>query len=191
MSTPDKLKSVHGTYRMVDGAKVEFADAMDAWVPLAYELLLDTARTYNRWVTYLEVTERVQEVSGIRTRMLIGNWSGKLLERVAKLAVERGEPPLTALCVHQDGTIGAGYRRAPKSIAADPDADVDDLAAEHRLLCYQKYATDLPADGGSATLTPTVAEARTRRRATSAPPRPVCPIHFVELSATGLCGSCE
>lgn len=145
----------------------------------------------NGLTTYLELTEHVQASSGIRTRMLIGSWSGKLLERVAQLAADRGEPPITSLCVHQDGTIGTGYHRAPKSVLSAPDADVDDLAAEHRLLCYRKYASELPSDGGIATVTPTVAQARPRRRGVIATPRPVCGVHFIELSATGLCGLCD
>lgn len=181
----------HGTYRIDDGSKVEFADALAAWVPIAYVHLVETARHYNRWTTYLDLTEHVQEASGIRTRMLIGNWSGKLLEQVAQLAVDRGDVPITSLCVHQDGTIGAGYRRAPKSVTSDPDADVDDLAAAHRLLCYRKYAADLPADGGEAALTPKVAAARARRTPARPVSRPICPIHFVELSATGVCALCE
>lgn len=95
--------------------------------------------------------------------------------------------------VHQDGTIGIGYLRAPKAVAVDPDVDVDDLAAEHRLLCYQKYADDLPADGGTPTVTPRVAEARARRATSNRADAEakLCPIHFVELSTNGLCSFCD
>lgn len=185
------MSPAHGTFRVSDGAKVEFSDALEAWVPIAYDALVETARRYNGWTTYLELTERVQHVSGIRTRMLIGNWSGKLLERVAQLAANSGEVPLTSLCVHQDGTIGQGYLRAPKSIEVDRESDVDKLAAEHRLLCYQKYAVDLPPDGGVAALTPKVAEARARRVAKERRPAKLCPDHFIELSATGECSMCD
>jgi hypothetical protein len=179
-----------GTFRLSDGSNVEFAQALELWMPLAYDALIETAPRYNRWTTYLQLTEHVQQVSGVRTRMLIGNWSGKLLERVAKLAADRGDVPLTSLCVHQDGTIGVGYMRAPKSVAVDPAVDVDELAAAHRLLCYKKYATDLPADGGKPALTPKVAEARARRRVQSRPAAKLCPKHFIELSATGECSLC-
>ena len=185
------MSVAHGTFRVSDGTKVEFSDALEAWVPIAYDALVETARRYNRWTTYLELTERVQQVSGIRTKMLIGNWSGKLLERVAQLAADSGEVPLTSLCVHQDGTIGSGYLRAPKSIPVEPEADVDELAAEHRWLCYRKYAVDLPPDGGTPALTPKVAEARARRVAQKRPPAKLCPDHFIELSATGVCSMCE
>ena len=187
------MTSPHGTYRVADGSKVAFADALAAWVPIAYDALIEVARRYNRWTTYLELTDRVQEISGIRTKMLIGNWSGQLLEQVARAAADVGEVPLTSLCVHQDGTIGIGYLRAPKAVAVDPDVDVDDLAAEHRLLCYQKYADDLPADGGTPTVTPRVAEARARRATSKRADAEakLCPIHFVELSTNGLCSFCD
>jgi hypothetical protein len=110
---------------------------------------------------------------------------------VAKLAADRGEVPLTALCVHKDGTIGLGYMRAPKSVDVDPTADVDELAADHRLLCYQKSAVDLPADGGKPTLTPKVSEAP--RKTPSAAPsggQPV-PQALHRRSATGECGLCD
>jgi hypothetical protein len=44
-----------------------------AWEPLAYQELLATAHKYNAYVTYLELSEHVQELSGIRTRMLLAN----------------------------------------------------------------------------------------------------------------------
>lgn len=185
------MSTAPGTFRVSDGSKVEFSEALDLWVPLAYAALVETARRYDRWTTYLELTEHVQQVSGVRTRMLIGNWSGKLLERVAKLAADRGDVPLTSLCVHQDGTIGVGYLRAPKSVRVDSAADVDELAADHRLLCYRKYATDLPVDGGKPALTPKVAQARAKRAAHSRPAPELCPSHFIELSITGECSLCD
>jgi hypothetical protein len=188
-----RMSATHGTYRVSDGTKVEFSAALDAWVPIAHGALMETASRYNRLTTYLELTERVQHVSGIRTKMLIGNWSGKLLERVAQLAANSGEVPLTSLCVHQDGTIGQGYLRAPRTtpLGSDADVDVDALAARDRLLCYRKYAVDLPADGGVAMLTPKLAQARAKRAAQERPPAQLCPDHFMELSATGECSMCD
>lgn len=180
-----------GTYRVVDEVRVEFADALTAWAPVARDELVATARTYRAVTTYLELSERVQEVSGIRTRMLLANWIGKLLERVAQDAKDLGEPPLTSLCVHQDGTIGPGYAQAPKSLDEEPGDDIEYDAARHRLLCYQKYARDLPADGGQPALTRAESDRRARgateRRAQ---PRPSCPTCFTELPATGRCDYC-
>ncbi|RLQ82368.1 HNH endonuclease [Salinibacterium amurskyense] len=52
--------------------------------------------------------------------------------------------------------MGPGYERAPRFGAESTASDVDDMAAEHRLLCYKRYAKDLPEDGGQPTLTPQV-----------------------------------
>ena len=122
---------------------------------------------------------------------MIENGGGSLPERGEVAAANGGKPPLTSLCVHQDGTIGDGYAMAPKSVPSDSATPVDDLGAQHRLLCYQRYADDLPEDGGIPTVTPKVAEARARRKKVEVKPRAVCPIHFMELSTTGVCAECE
>ncbi|MGH3213950.1 MAG: hypothetical protein ACRDPY_48065 [Streptosporangiaceae bacterium] len=180
-----------GTYRVADGARIQFADALEDWVPFAHDELLATAHRYNAYVTYLELSERVQELSGIRTRMLLTNWIGKLLEQVAVRAKANGEPPLTSLCVHQDGTIGPGYARAPKSVVDTPGEDIEYYAAQHRLLCYQKYAADLPTDGGDPALTKAEAQRRARKPAQEPTHRALCPVHFTELSVSGRCDYCE
>jgi hypothetical protein len=188
MATESKLP---GTYRVADGTRVQFAEALAVWIPLAYDELVDTARRYNRYLTYLELSEHVQGRSGVRTRMLLTNWIGQLLERVAVRAKAAGEPPLTSLCVHQDGTIGPGYARAPKSVADSPGEDIEIYAAQHRLLCYRKYAIDLPADGGSPTLTRAEQQRRARKAGRLAPPRALCTVHFTELPLSGRCAECE
>lgn len=183
-----------GTYRVADNSAVAFPEALAAWVPLAHEELIATARRYNAVIKYKELGERVQERSGIRTRMLLTNWIGKLLEEVAILAKAAGEPPLTSLCVHQDGTIGDGYAKAPKSVADVPGEDIEVYAAEHRLLCYRYFqAAGLPADGGRPELTREVAErrVRARRAAREGAPRPRCPICYTELPTSGRCDYCS
>lgn len=188
MTAGDELP---GTYRVADGARVQFADALAAWVPIAYDELLATARKYGAYVTYLEFSEHVQELSGIRTRMLLTNWIGKMLEQVAARAKANGQPPLTSLCVHQDGTIGPGYAHAPRSVADVPGEDIEYYAAQHRLLCYQKYAADLPADGGRPVLTKAEAQRRARKASQEPAHRAVCPVHFTELPASGRCDYCD
>jgi hypothetical protein len=113
----------------------------------------------------------VQEQSGIRTRMLLANWIGQLLEQVAVRAKTNNEPSLTSLCVHQDGTIGQGYALAPKSVDDKTWEDIEYYAAEHRLLCYQKYAKDPPADGGCPALTKAETERRARKTPQAIPPK--------------------
>jgi hypothetical protein len=179
-----------GTYRTTDKSRVKFSVALAAWVPYAYAELIETARKYHAVIIYLELSEHVQERSGIRTRMLLTNWIGKLLEEVAILAKAKGEPPLTSLCVHQDGTIGPGYARAPKAVADVPGEDIEYYAAEHRLLCYRKYAADVPADGGQPALTRAEAERRARKTTQQPVRRPLCPNCFTEVPASGRCDYC-
>jgi hypothetical protein len=179
------------TYRAADGARVEFADALPVWTPLAYEELLTTAASYGGVVTYKELGEHVQEASGIRTRSLLTNWMVKLLEAVANLAKSKGAPPLTSLCVRQDGTVRPGYAQAPRSVIDEPGEDIELYAAQHRLLCYREFARDLPADGGRPALT--LLESARRQRVAAQTPvvRAMCPIHFTEISALGRCDSCD
>jgi hypothetical protein len=175
-----------GTYRESDGSRVAFAEAMATWIPLAYDELIATAGRYHAVVTYLELSEHVQEVSGVRTRTLLTNWIGKLLEEVARRAKEEGLPPLTSLCVHQNGTIGPGYARAPKA-TAEPGDDIELYAAHHRLLCYQAYATDLPDDGGEPALTPAERDRRRRKAAQAPVQSPRCPQCNIELPTSRIC----
>jgi hypothetical protein len=188
MTAEDELP---GTYRVADGTRVAFADALTSWVPLAYDELVAIAEHYHAVITYGGLSECVQEASGIRTRMLLANWIGQLLEQVAVRAKANSEPPLTSLCVHQDGTIGQGYARAPKSVADTPDEDIEYYAARHRLLCYQKYAKDLPADGGQPALTKAETERRARKKAQEPVRREFCPVHHTELPASGRCDYCD
>jgi len=142
-----------------DGTEIARSESLELWASVAYEALKGIAHSYNSTIGYKELAIEVQDVTGVRTNQLIMNWIGLVLEIAAQRAVDAEEPPLTSLCVHTDGTIGDGYEGAPKfvPVTTPVPADPDQLAAEHRLLCYQRYARDLPAGGGQATLTPQVA----------------------------------
>lgn len=174
-----------------NGTKISQADAIAAWSIAARDVLLATARRYHAVVTYKELAAEVQRATAITTTQRLDYWIGRLLENVAVEATRRGEPPLTSLCVHQDGTIGPGYVKAPKSVETDLTIEVDQAAAEHRLLCYRAYAEDLPADGGVPALTPQLVERAARKRKAGPDARPMCDSHFVELSSTGVCFMCD
>lgn len=168
-----------------NGSYVSRSDAITTWTPLAREVLIETARRYRAVVTYQELADAVQARSQITADQLMAHWIGRLLERVAVDADDRGEPPLTALCVHQDGTIGPGYADTP-SARLEPGRDVETLAAEHRFRCYQAYATDLPADGGEPAPPVRASVARTPR--TPAAPRAPRPPAMTLREVT--CTSC-
>jgi hypothetical protein len=91
-----------GTWNERTDAPVPFSEAKRAWELSAYDVLLATARRYNDYITYGELAEAVQSMSGIRTRSHMRNWIGGVLGAVSKRCLEDGEPPLSALCVKQD-----------------------------------------------------------------------------------------
>lgn len=186
----ESTNKLPGIYREEDQSPLAQADALRAWATFAFDELIRTAHKYDAVVTYKELALLVQDSSGIRTRVLITHWIGKLLEEVAILARDRGEPPLTSLCVRQDGTIGDGYARAPESLSEQPGDDIEIYAAGHRLLCYQKHAEDLPPNGGTPNLTPAVRARRARRTVTAAPAGITCANCFISLPATQVCDDC-
>ncbi len=177
-----------GTYREVDGTAVPYSTAIDAWSDAALPVLMDTAHVYNAVITYKDLGQAVQERTGIRTRVLLMNWIGQVLERVAAECHRRGELQLTALCVHQNGTVGTGYTGAVGRYGETVPTDPELHAAEVRVTCYRKYAHNLPADGGRAQLT----QQEAARRRAVAPSQPVrlCPVHHIALPRTGLCDEC-
>ena len=190
MLAPMPTNKLPGTYRSADGAEVEFAEAMATWIPLAHDELVATARSYHAVTTYPELSRRVQDSSGITTRKLPARWIGQLLEEVAVRAKQQGDPPLTSLCVTRDGTIGDDYARAPRSTTDEPGEDIELYAAQHRLLCYRRFADDLPANGGRPALTKAEQQRRAQKLAQDPPPRPKCPTCFTELPTSRTCDYC-
>lgn len=194
-----------GTYREGDYTPVEFADALKVWTRIAYERLQGVATRYDAVITYKDLADHVQRESGIRTTTTTVNMVSKLLELCAVQAAAQGEPPLTSLVLRNDGTVGKSYWLTPTSADIElptvtADSDVELHAAEHRLLCYRKYATDLPDDGGTAALPQHLVDSRERaaRKAERAriaardeAPKPVCPSCFTQLPANGHCWQCD
>ena len=174
---------------------VSNADAHAAWTPFAHDALIETARTYGAVIHYQDLAALVQDRSGITTDQVPAHWVGKVLDRVAAEAVRRDEPPLAALCVRQDGSIGQGYGGTPRS-----PTETEVLAAEHRLLCYRQYADDLPADGGEISVhrpaprvvSRTRATPATRPHAAATPTRREVTCHecFLIVAAGPTCSSC-
>lgn len=73
-----------GTWRVSDESAVPFAQACAAWAVAAHSVLSDIATRYNDFVTYGELAQTVQDVTGIRTRMQMRNWIGKVLAEVVR-----------------------------------------------------------------------------------------------------------
>jgi hypothetical protein len=171
-------------------------EAEDAWTPEAHRVLTRVAGTYQGLIEYAELAAEVQESSGIHTRRQVRSWLGPVLERVARLNHENGEPPLTALVVQKgDGTVGVGYDEAVR-LTDGPDFD-DPLAREKhaataRLACYQWADAKVPADGGRPALSPRFDQIHTRlrkeRRAAEQPT--ICPTCNMSIPPTGVCDNC-
>jgi hypothetical protein len=179
-----------------DGAFVSMQGALDAWEPIAIAVLTDTAKKYNGFVTYTELSNAVQIRSGIGHKGLLTNWIGSLLQRVIYHCHDNGIPHLSSLCVTADGTVGSGYSNVPLVLGDEESMSLDQLddhAARTRLECYRYFGAELPPGGGEPTLTPKAKSAREWKRAQTkmeAPPK-LCPVHSIALPVTGVCDECN
>jgi hypothetical protein len=125
-----------------DGTEVPQKDAIRAWAEVARPYLIDVAMA-NTTVTYKALANYVRQETGINTRQLVYQWIGEVLGVVSDHAEARGEPHLVSLCVNLEGSVGAGYLWAPQDATQD---ERDNLARQHRIECYARYA----AETGSA-----------------------------------------
>jgi hypothetical protein len=179
-----------GTYRVDDGSEVSLADAQLAWTAAAREVLIETAGRYQDYVTYGQLAELVQERSGIRTRSQMRTWINGILALVAAESIARNEPPLRALCVRQDESVGASYG----DVALFPDgnvpADLEAHAASARLDCYRYFGAAVPPGGGHPELTRKVAASRKRAAKQREVPPVLCPTCFTQLPSSGQCDNC-
>lgn len=185
-------QSVPGPWREADGTPVSFLDAKVEWARVAHDILVETAKRYNDYVTYAELARRVLVESGIQYRPDQRNWIGKVLALVADQCVAAGEPPLIALCVSSgDEKVGAGYANALKLMGQPVPEELQTHAAEARLECYRFFGADMPRGGGVATSTRRVAARRAKIEPPVEKPVILCPIHFTQLPMTGQCDLCD
>lgn len=176
-----------------DSAEVGVEESRAAWAEAARPILVEVAHHYHAVITYKDLAEEVQRVTGVRGSQQMHYWIGDVLGRVSRDAFGRGEPLLSALCVKADGTVGERYAVAVSETTADLTGDGDDHAAVQRLACYRYFgASDLPADGGSPALTPQLAARRARAKKVRLAEAPidVCPTCHQQLPATKVCDNC-
>lgn len=174
-------------------------EARGAWATAAGEILTDVAGHYGAVITYSDFAEQVQARTGLRTRSSWRNWMGGVVAAVVAECKAAGLPPLTSLVAHRT------------------DLEVDDAIIRARLLCYRRFADDVPAEVIAEVEAAAAAEraaaeeaareraAKPRRQASSRapraaqPPRPparkdeppkICPTCFVQLPASGICDTC-
>jgi hypothetical protein len=170
--------------------------AEEAWVPEAHRILTRVAGTYQGLIEYAELAAEIQESSGIHTRRQVRSWVGPVLEQVARLNHENGEPPLTSLVVQKgDGTVGVGYDEAMRLTDGPDFADPlarEKHAAKARLACYQWADAKVPADGGRPALSPRFEQihARQRKERRAAEQPTICPNCYMAIPPTGVCDNC-
>lgn len=183
-----------GTYRVADGSYVDYSAAIAAWTAAALPVLERVAGTYQATISYQQLADEVQGATGIHTRVLPMNWLGQVLAGASRESHRRGQPMLSALCVHSDGTVGDGYGQAiSENYGCEPPRDLDMHAARERFRCYQLCGAVLPAGGGEPALTAQVASRRAwaaeRRRADVSSQR-YCPGCYLTLPISGNCEYC-
>ncbi len=173
-----------------DAAEIGVEESRAAWAEAARPILIGVAQHYHAVITYKDLAEEAQRVTGVRGSQQMHYWIGDVLSRVSRESFSRGEPLLSALCVKADGTVGERYALAVAETTADLTGDADDHAALQRLACYRHFeAPDLPADGGSPALTPQLVARRARAKKVRLAEAPidVCPKCHQQLPATKVC----
>lgn len=168
-----------------------------AWAVAAHAELSEIATGYGHFITIDELAERVQETSGVHTAAPTSTWVAAILRKVARRCHKAGEPPLTALCVRQNHTVGDSYKYVLELAGLPIPDDLELHAAYARWQCYQYHGAAMPADRGVPPLTPKVAGRRRSASATAqaeAKPQPtraaVCAQCFIQLPASGTCQYC-
>ncbi|MFI9508673.1 hypothetical protein [Nocardia sp. NPDC052566] len=186
-----------GAWRAGDGAAVSLREATVAWALAAHAELSEIATGYGHFITVSELAERVQESSGVHTGAPTRTWMDAILRKIARRCHKAGEPPLTALCVRQNHTVGDTYKYVLELAGLPIPDDLELHAAYARRQCYEYYGAVMPADGGVPPLTPKVAgRRRTASTIKQAEPEPqptreaVCEECFTQLPASGTCYYC-
>src|SRR4051794_5501414 len=97
-----------GTWHDSDPAtKVPWKEAVTAWVAATEPILEAVASVYGASITYDALARQLFNVTGFRTRMLLGNWIGQVLGPVQNATLTEGKPPLSSLVVRAE-TGGVG-----------------------------------------------------------------------------------
>lgn len=206
--------------RWLNAAVVGQEATRETYALAAREKLEETAATYGATLTLRELADFVQERSLIRTKQLPMSWIGDVLGRVARACVDRREPLLSSLCVDAKGHVSPAYALSVEVLRHEQVGDPDEHASHERLACHRWFGAELPEGGGEPVVTVRAAAPRparvTRtpgapadrsaspraatpsrttatRAAKAAPvekPLAICPVHFTELPATGICDDC-
>ncbi|MFE7800352.1 hypothetical protein [Nocardia sp. NPDC057440] len=171
-------------------------EATMAWMLAAHAELSEIATGYGHFITVAELAERVQEASGVYTEAPTRTWMDAILRKIARRCHNAGEPPLTALCVRRNHTVGETYKYVLELAGLPIPDDLELHAAYARWQCYLHHGAEMPVGEGVPPLTPKVASHRSTRAAAQVEVKPqptraaVCAQCFIELPASGTCQYC-
>lgn len=184
---------------LANGKYLSQSDAIRQWWPAARVVLIETAGEYGAWISYQDLSDRIQKTTGITTKQPVEEWIGRVLSAVAADSEQRGEPRLTSLSVTAERRIGEDYPGVP----AGTDARTRErVAAEDRLECYRFFGATMPADDATPTVLARVPDrparpARSRAAAASPAPAPAavmrettCPHCFLVVPIAAACRDC-
>jgi hypothetical protein len=181
-----------GTWHVSNpSTKVQWKEAVSAWVAATEPILEGVASVYGGSITYEQLAEKLFEQTGYRTRMLLGNWIGQVLGPVQSTTLAERKPPLSSLVVRAEtGGVGEGYinHQHPQGFATF--AERQHAAAVDRLTCYRVYCDHVPEDAQPQM---TALYNAKNSRKVDPPPQPpkICPNCSIELPTSGRCGYCE
>ena len=162
------------------------------WAEAGREVLVEAAKSYRSVVTSKDLAAAVMDRTGIRTKQQGHYWIGDVLSRISAQNAEADEPLLASLCVNAQGAVASGYAAAVTAARGTAPKDADDHAAQERLACHVHFGAVLPPNGGTASLTPRLAQSRSRLRRTTMAERPptICPTCTMVIPPTGVCDNC-
>lgn len=146
-------------WRTANELSVPFSEALDRWAESAHAALVELAGRYGSFISFAELAARAQADAGIATRAPVRLWVAALQRRVTDRCQTAGEPPLAALMVAHDQTVGEGYAYAVAAAGLPVPESLDQHAAAARFACYLHFGATVPA-GAAPQLTPKLEEAR-------------------------------
>lgn len=178
-----------GTWRDDDPPiAVAWTEAIAAWTEAAVPILETVASHYTGSVTYEQLAEQLFETTGVRTKMLLSNWIGKVLGPVQGTTLAEDKPPLTSLVVTADGAVGKGYINHAHRHGFTADFERQEAAASDRLECYRVYCDHVPEDARPH-MTALYLAKHTRQPKAVVQPK-ICPTCSMMLPVSGQCDDC-
>jgi hypothetical protein len=176
--------------------KAAWPVAIAAWAQATEAILERVAATYGGSITYEQLAHHLFDVTGYRTKMMLGHWIGQVLGPVQAATLTEGKPPLSALVIRAGtGDVGDGYVNHEHPNGFESYFERQHAAAVDRLTCYRTYCDHVPEDAAPQ-MTSLYNACRTPRQKSAKPVQPepaparTCPVHNMVLPTSGRCDYC-